>query len=156
MIKGFLRDDYAQIDRQKYSNKGDQDFYLIAYRDPCLFLDRGLVIYKEPTGNIQLIKDKDYFVSTRDTFYGAPGYVQEDVGSSLRILNPSYYNIDLYISYLWVADYASAEMFNRFDRGLDQMLNSIVTDLSSQVVVDNNGNVVSQGENYPGYREELL
>ena len=155
MIKGFIKNSYTQINRQKYSNKGVLEFYLYAYRDPSLFLLRDLVIYKTLLGSEQLIIGEDYIISSIDDMYSNPPFVGEPVGSALEILNPSYYNVDLYISYVWVADYASAEMFNRFDRGLDQMINSIVIDISSQVVIDNNGNVVAQGESYPGYREEL-
>lgn len=152
MIKGFIRDDYVKITRQKYSSVGDGDFYLYAYRDPCLFLTRGVGVFLGPTGNPSLTPGVDYFISTRDKVYGGPTYCNEDVGSTLRILNSNYFDVDLYIDYFWVADYASAEMFNRFDRGLDQMINSIVTSIDGKVVVNNEGNVVSWGLEYPGDR----
>ena len=59
MIKGFIRDDYVKVTQQKYSAKGGNDFYLHAYRDPCLFLKRGLVVYGPQVGNPSLILGKD-------------------------------------------------------------------------------------------------
>lgn len=152
-IKGYERRVTVPVLNQKYTDVGNNDFYLIAYRDPCAFLRRDFFIETEE-GYI-LEEDVDFEFTSLDHFYSGGLYEDEEVASTIRVKNPEYQTGSLYISYRWVADYASAEMLNRFDRGLDQMINSIVTDNSSSVVVDNSGNVVVQGENYPGYREEL-
>lgn len=156
-IKGYDKQVYELIEMQKYSNVGSVPFPLIAYRDPCLFLRRDLHVYEDENGEVELQfgADKDWIYGAIDILYRDDDFTGETVYGSLKMLNPDYQNTDIWITYYRVGDYTSAEMFNRFDRALDQMLNSIVTTQDAQVVINNSGNVVAQGELYPGYREEL-
>lgn len=152
-IRGYKKNTNLPVVEQEYVDVGSDAFYIIAYRDPSAFLKRDFII--EAAGGVVLQEGTDYEFDSIDEFYSDSAYENEDVASAIRIINPVYQSGSLFISYRWVADYASAEMFNRFDRGLDQMIDSIVTDENGAVVVDNAGNVVSSGENYPGYRKEL-
>jgi len=152
-IKGYEKRTTVAIIEQEYTDVGNDDFYLVAYRDPLAFLTRDF--YIETTDGHMLERDVDYEFTSLDFFYTGGLYEDEEVASTIRVKNPVYQTGTLLISYRWVADYASAEMFNRFDRGLDQMINSIVVDNSGLVVVSEEGNVVAQGERYPGYREVL-
>lgn len=156
MIKGFIKGQKELIIKQKYSSVGSNPFNLIAYRDPCLFLAKDFKIFTDPNDeDSQIFVNKDFKFSSIDVLYTSEDFANETVGSSIQIIKEQYKNIDLYITYYWIGDYLSSEMMNRFDRGLDQMINSIVTDNDGNVVVDSSGNVVARGENYPGYREEL-
>lgn len=155
MIRGFVRGTYPLVEKQKYSNVGSQPFRIIAYRDPALFLARDLRLYTDEAGTTTLKYQVDYEYGAVDQLYSRGDFAKETVLSSLRIINPIYQNTSIWITYRWVADYVSDEMMNRFDRGLDQMINSIVTEVDTSIVVDNSGNVVAAGERYPGYREEL-
>jgi hypothetical protein len=155
MIRGFVKGQNELITRQKYTSVGPDSFSLIAYRDPSMFLARDFEIHTQPTGGVKLKNGYDYIFASNDVIYSEKDFVGEKVISKLRVINETYQDTDLYITYRWVADYASDEMMNRFDRALDQMINSIVTAEDSSVVVSNAGNVVAQGEEYPGYREEL-
>lgn len=152
-IRGYNKGITQEVLEQEYTNVGNDSFYLIAYRDPVAFLTRDFFI--ETTDGVMLEKDTDYEFTSLDHFYSAGLYENEEVASTVRVKNPAYQTGTLLISYRWVADYASAEMFNRFDRGLDQMIDSIIVDNSGAVVVSEAGNVVVRGEKYPGYREEL-
>lgn len=156
-IRGYTKGQYRFIEKQHYYNVGTQPFQLISYRDPAMFLQRGLIIYTNEAGT-QALKygDKfDYIAGSIDLLYSTDDFVGEQVWSSIQIINPLYQNTDLWISWYWVADYVSDEMLNRFDRGLDQMINSILTTIDGNVVINNSGNVVAQGEEYPGFRQEL-
>lgn len=156
MIKGFIKGQTELITKQKYSSVGSSPFNLIAYRDPALFLARDFKIYTDPTNeSSQIFVNKDFKFSSIDVLYTSEDFAGETVGSTIQITKESYQNIDLYITYYWIGDYLSSEMMNRFDRGLDQMINSIVVNNLGQVVVSEAGNVVAQGEQYPGYRQEL-
>lgn len=157
MIRGYVKGQYKLIEKQHYYNVGSQPFYLISYRDPAMFLQEGLKIYTNPEGTeaLKFGEKFDYIAGSRDLLYSSDDFTSKQIWSSIQILNPAYQNTDLWITWYWVADYVSDEMMNRFDRGLDQMLNSILTAEDSSIVVDNSGNVVAQGESYPGYREEL-
>lgn len=154
MIRGYVKGQSQLIEKQKYSSVGAEPFFLIAYRDPALFLRRGLTIYTSE--NYVLKFDTDWEYHTQDVLYSSDDFVNEPVASTLRIKNPAYQNTNLYITWIWVADYVSDEMLNRFDRGLDQMINSVITENNTQVVLDNDGNVIARGELYPGYRQQLL
>ena len=155
MIRGFERGNYPLVEMQEYSNVGSNPFHIIAYRDPALFLQRDLRIYANESGTIALKYRIDYEYGAVDQLYSRDDFAKETVLASLRIINPAYQNTTLWITYRWVADYASDEMMNRFDRGLDQMIDSIIVDNEGLVVVSNDGNVIAQGERYPGYRQEL-
>lgn len=156
MIKGFVKGQTELISKQKYPPPGsDEPFSLIAYRDPALFLVRDFKIQTDPNDDSTKLLEGTHYHFEIDILYSTSDFMGEQVASKVAIHNPNYQNLDLYITYRWVADYASDEMMNRFDRGLDQMINSIVTTVDSNVVVSNNGNVIAQGEKYPGYRETL-
>lgn len=156
-IRGYVKGQYKLIEKQYYYNVGAEPFYLIAYRDPAMFLQEGLKIYTNEAGtqSLKFGEKFDYVAGSRDLLYTQDDFVGQQVWSSIKILNPVYQHTDLWITWYWVADYVSDEMMNRFDRGLDQMINSIVTAEDSSIVVNNSGNVVVQGEQYPGYRESL-
>jgi hypothetical protein len=156
-IKGYEKGNYDLIEMQHYSNVGPNPFPLIAYKDPCIFLEHELHVYtnSEGTEELEIGNDEDFTYGTIDVLYSSKDFENKNVFGSLKILNPDYQYTDLWITYYRVADYVSSEMMNRFDRGIDQMTDSILTTLAATVVVDNNGNLVVQGEEYPGYREEL-
>lgn len=152
-IKGYIKNNTTYITDQLYTDVGEEEFKIIAYRDPCAFLTRNFVIKTED--GYKLDQGRDFGFTSKDYFYSTNLYENEQVASRIKVINPEYQTGNLYISYHWVADYASAEMFNRFDRGLDQMINSIITGENGNVVVNNDGNVIARGEEYPGYRQEL-
>jgi len=118
MIKGFENRRYTYITRKKFTNVGSKEFYIIAYRDPALFTHRGFHIYLDEFSNVELILNKDYIFASTDSLYGGPTFTNETVHSTVKMINSNYWNVDLYISFYWVADYISAEMLNRFDRSL--------------------------------------
>jgi len=155
-IKGYIQHDNILIERQKYSNVGSEPFFLIPYREPCLFLEKDFAIYTSATGNEQLYHVTHYKWSSLDNLYSKDSFEGEEVRSSLYIVAPQFQNCDLYITYRWVADYLSAEMMNRFDRALDQMTDSVLTTVEGNIVVDNNGNLVTQGSFWPGFRNNLI
>lgn len=155
MIKGYIQHANQLIERQLYSNVGSEPFYLIAYRDPCLFLERDFAIYTSLEGDEKLIYGNHYKWSSLDRVYSEDIYEGERVRSTLYIVAPQFQNVDLYITYRWVADYLSADMMNRFDRALDQMLLSVLTTIDGNIVIDNSGNIVAKGGVYPGYFEEI-
>lgn len=156
-IKGFVKGEYQLIEMQKYENVGSEPFYLIGYRDPALFLENGLHVYADAGGTTELTygHNEDYDYGTLDVLYRTDDFAGKTVLGSLQILNPFYHGKDLWITWNWVADYTSGELFNRLDRAINQMTNSILTTQDANVVVDNNGNLVVQGEKYPGYRGSL-
>lgn len=160
MIKGFVKGQSELIIRKKFTDVGPDPFYLIGYRDPCIFLKRDFAIHTEPAGGIALKgHDKepwyDYMFYSMDVLYSGPDFAEEAAFSTIKVLKPEYQTGDLYITFRWIADYVSQEMMNRFDQSINQMTDSILTTMDGNVVVDESGNLVVQGEVYPGYRQEL-
>ena len=152
-IRGYTRYSNSPITEQVYFDVGPDEFYLVAYRDPCAFL---AMDFSMTSGSgYSLREGVDFEFSTIDNFYSDPLYENIRVASTIRIINETFQTGDLLISYRWVADYASADMFNRFNRAIDQMTESVLTTVDGGVVVNDDGNLVVQGTNYPGYKENL-
>jgi len=127
------------IEDELYSNVGNEAFQLGDVKRA--FSETDFEIQEDDTSGAVLIKDVDYELTEKDTFYTTEaGY---DVWTGVKILNVAYQSTDLLITYNTIGSYTDATTQNDILTEISLLgVNSLVLTDSYTILDDDNYNYI--------------